>query len=120
MRAGSHGPSTRRDIHDGRFGLFQLQPVRFNLTTHLGQKVVVNTGLRQSVAKAALGRLIWDPSMQVEPAEDRKIQTNLQSAFQRGIAQPVPLTDHQAREQDQLIIHLRPDRRSPKTTLKDG
>ena len=94
--------------------------MRFNLTTPLGQKVVVNTALRQSVAKAALGRLIWDPSMQVEPAEDREIQTNLQSAFQRGIAQPVLLTDHLAREQEHRIIHLRPDRSSPKTTLKDG
>ena len=67
-----------------------------------------------------MGCLIRDRGVQIQPTKDHEIQTNLQGAFQLGIAQPVPLTDQQAFEQDQRIIALRAYPGSPKTTLEDG
>ncbi len=103
----------QRRIDDRGLSLFQLQPVAFDLTAHFGQQVVVNTAPDQCVAEPAVGCLIRHPSVQIKPAENHEVQTHLQRPLQLWIAQPVPLADQQALEQDQWIIPLRTDTGSP-------
>ena len=101
-----------------RLSLLELQPVVFDLAAEFGQKIVVNTALHQSGTEAAMGRFVRYGSVQIKPAEDHEVQTNLQCAFQLGLAHTVPLTCQQALEQDKRIISLRADPGSPRTALE--
>ena len=109
----------QRRIDDCRLGLFQLQPTGFDLPTDFGQKIIVNTAPHQSVAEPTMGRFIRHRGVQIEPTKNHEIQPNFQGALQLRIAQPVPLANQQAFEQNQRIVALRSDPRSLQTTLQD-
>ena len=66
-----------------------------------------------------MGRLIRHRGVQIESTKNHEIQPNFQGALQLRIAQPAPLADQQAFEQNQRIIALRSDPRSLQTTLQD-
>ena len=93
--------------------------MHLDLTADLGQKIVIDAALDQRIADAAMGGLIRYRRLQIETAENHEVQPHLQRALQLRVAQPVPLANQQAFEQNQRIIALWPDPREPQTALQD-
>ncbi len=90
MGAGPRRALDQRRVDNRRLGPFQLEPMRLDLATDLGQQIIVNTTPKQRIAEPAMGGLIRHRRMQIEAAKQHEIQPYLEGSLQLRVAQTVP------------------------------